>query len=209
MRKAVCAVDEIGRLVEEGFSLCERVRWKSRLAGMRIGFIFFPMADGRSLAPRSAGERKVRTPQGSMPRRTRGRPGPKSRSTESVAENKPPSGASRAARVKRRGKSPPPRAQARGHEKPHAVQDRTGRTGSPARSPRKRRNLPGIGRRSARNRRRCASPSGETNDRSGPWREPRAGQNPAYSHHPAGALRKRGAPGFFWFQELGARRVFG
>ena len=113
---------------------------KSHLAPATIGFSFF--ADGgRSLGLccEARAERKVRTPQGSMPRRTRGRPARKPRPTDSVTENRPPTGASRRVRVKRRGKSPPPRAQARGHEKPHAVQDRTGGIGSPARSPRKRR----------------------------------------------------------------------
>ena len=112
---------------------------KSHLTPDWIGFSF--SADGgRSLCRcrEARVERKVRTPQGSMPRRMRGRPVRKPRSTDSVTENKPPTGASWRARVKRRGKSPPPRAQARGHEKPHAVQDRTGGTGPPARSPRKR-----------------------------------------------------------------------
>ncbi|MEN9468669.1 MAG: hypothetical protein RL630_402 [Verrucomicrobiota bacterium] len=112
---------------------------KSHLAPGTIGFSFCGDG-GRSLclSREARAERKVRTPQGSMPRRTRGRPMRKPRSTDSVTENRPPTGASRRVRVKRRGKSPPPRAQARGHEKPHAVQDRTGGTGSPARSPRKR-----------------------------------------------------------------------
>ena len=112
---------------------------KSHLAPGTIGFRFCGDG-GRSLCLccEARAERKVRTPQGSMPRRTRGRPMRKPRSTDSVTENKPPSGASLRVRVKRRGKSPPPRAQARGHEKPHAVQDGTGGTGPPARSPRKR-----------------------------------------------------------------------
>jgi hypothetical protein len=41
------------------------------------------------------------------------------------------------------------------------------------------------------------SPGGETNDRPDLRRESRVGQNPAYSHHSAGALRERGAPGLF------------
>ena len=98
--------------------------------------------------------------------------------------------------MKRRGKSPPPRAQARGHEKPHAVQDRTGGIGSPAQHAAQAATPSGYWSQSARTppRRKAWS---ETNDRPGVRRKPPAGQNPAYSHHSAGALRQRGAPGLF------------
>ena len=94
------------------------------------------MADGRWRENR---QRKVRTPQGSMPCRTRGRRRRKPGATESVTENKPPVRFARngLARVKRRGKSSPPGAQATGHEKPHAVQDRT-ESGPPARHSKER-----------------------------------------------------------------------
>jgi len=42
------------------------------------------------IAPEFISERKVRTPQGSMPRKTRGRFRRKPVATESVTENKPP-----------------------------------------------------------------------------------------------------------------------
>ena len=79
-------------------------------------------------------ERKVRTPQGSMPRKSRGGSGRKSRSMESVTEIRPPRRARSgvAVRVKRRGKSPPPGGQSPGHDKPHAVQ---GQTETPGRLP--------------------------------------------------------------------------
>ena len=47
---------------------------------------------GRRSLSGSLGERKVRTPSGSMPRRRRGGAGPKLRVTESVTENIPPGG---------------------------------------------------------------------------------------------------------------------
>jgi hypothetical protein len=82
----------------------------------------------------STGQRKVRTPSGSMPCKTRGRREPKLPATESVTENQT-AGSFLPVRVKRRGKSPPPGEQSPGHEKPHAVQDKTGSLGRLARLP--------------------------------------------------------------------------
>jgi len=85
-------------------------------------------------------------------------------------------------------------------------QEGPGRLPDPAR---KRGKPPGIGRRSARNRRRRVSPGDETNDRPDSRRELCVGQNPAYSHHSAGALRQRGAPGLFFARfEMGRFKNF-
>jgi len=65
------------------------------------------MADDRWRAA-LAGQRKVRTPYGSMPRKIRGRRGSKIAATESVTENTPPVLWQQGkVRLKRRGKSSP------------------------------------------------------------------------------------------------------
>ena len=76
-------------------------------------------------------ERKVRSPQDSMPANGRGSRF-KARSTESATENIPPARLAVWVRVKRCGKSAPRAKQFVWQGKPHAEQDQIGEKGLPA-----------------------------------------------------------------------------
>ena len=79
--------------------------------------------DGRCRTGLPVGERKVRTPESSVPDNVR-EGGLKARSTESATENIPPRFVG--VRVKRCGKSAPPGQRCTGHGKPHTEQDQIG-----------------------------------------------------------------------------------
>ncbi len=92
------------------------------------------LPDGRSLSA-SSRQRKVRSPQGSVPANGRGDP-LKADFTESATENIPPGsrrfGDVGSVRVKRCGKSAPRSEQSGRQGKPHAEQDQIGEEEWPA-----------------------------------------------------------------------------